>query len=44
MFSRSIVGKGKMPNFYEYYDMDLEEGKKLRIAADKKELAYNKLI
>jgi hypothetical protein len=38
------LGKFRVSNIDEVYDMESEEGKKLRIAADINELAYTELI
>jgi hypothetical protein len=39
-----LLGKVRIPMTDEDYEVDTEEGKKLRIAADINELAYTELI
>jgi hypothetical protein len=43
-FKDVLLGKVKVPKTDEDYDIESEEGKKLRIAADINELAYKELI
>jgi hypothetical protein len=43
-FKDELLGKVRIPMTDEDYEVDTEEGKKLRIAADMNELAYTELI
>jgi hypothetical protein len=43
-FKDVLLGKVRIPMTDEDYEVDTEEGKKLRIAADMNELAYAELI
>jgi hypothetical protein len=43
-FKDVLLGKFKVPKTDEDYDMESEERKKLTIAADMNEFAYNELI
>jgi hypothetical protein len=43
-FKDVLLGKIRIPMTDEDYEVDTEEGKKLRIAADMNELAYTELI
>jgi hypothetical protein len=43
-FKDVLLGKVRIPMTDEEYEVDTEEGKKLRIAADMNELAYTEMI
>jgi hypothetical protein len=43
-FKDLLLGKVKVPRTDEDYDMESEEGKKLKIAVDMNELAYTELL